>query len=316
MELPKGSNAGVQARRQRLAQLLLLATAMVWGSTFVLVKAGLNDASPLLFNLIRMTLAAIALAIVNLRALRTLTRRQIAGGCSAGVLLAIGYQFQTFGLTLTTPAKSGFLTGLVVVFVPLLMLVPALRAPGTKRPGLLAGLGAALAFAGLLLLTTPAGTRVGELFAAIGLGDLMTLVCAVAFAGHMLTLSRVSPHVPAGVLATLQIAACAMLMLLSLPLERHPRLHLTPALLLAFAVTSLFATAAAFTIQSFAQKHLPATQTAVILTLEPVFAWLTSLLFLHDHLGARGGFGAALILAAILLIEVGPGLFHTTEIPA
>ena len=303
-----------RSNRSTLAHVLLLATAFVWGSTFVLVKSALNDASPLLFNLMRMSVATVALVAINFRQLRGIDRRQIGAGMLAGLFLAAGYQFQTFGLTLTTPAKSAFITGMVVVFVPLLTLAPTLRPPGTPRPGVFTGLGALSAFAGLLLITTPAGTTTRTVFTSIGRGDLITLACALAFAAHLLTLARTAKGMSSGLLATLQIAACTVFMALSLPLE-HPRVVFNPRMILALAVCGLIATAAAFTIQSFAQQHLPPTHTVVLLALEPVFAWLTSMLFLHESLGRRSLLGAALILAGIALIELVPAA-HSTEIPA
>jgi drug/metabolite transporter (DMT)-like permease len=301
------------------ARLLLLATVLIWGTSFAVVKSALTQASPLLFNLIRMTLATLALAIYNRKALRHITRPQLKAGVLAGLFLAAGYQFQTFGLARTSPAKSAFITGLVVVLVPLLTFIPFVRPTGTRRPGVTTILGALLAFAGLLLLTTPAGTDPRALFTSISAGDLLTLACALAFAFHLLTIARVSPGIPAGLLATLQIAAAALLMLLTLPLQTLTgpiSLHLTPGLIFAWLLTALLGTAAAFTIQSFAQQHLPPTQTVLILTLEPVFAWLTALLLLHDRLGRRSLAGAALILLAIAFIELLPSATHTTEIPA
>ena len=300
--------------QRRLAYLLLLATVLVWGATFTLVKSALADASPLLFNLMRMALATVALAIINHRHLRTVSRKQLGAGLLAGVFLAIGYQFQTLGLTRTSAAKSAFITGLVVVFVPALTLIRAFRPAGSARPGTNAGLGAILAFAGLFLITTPAGTRLGNLTSSIGRGDLLTLVCAVAFAAHLLTLARFSKGMPAGLLATLQIGFASLTMLCTLPFER-PHALFTPRLLLTLAVCSLLATAAAFTIQSFAQQVLPPTHTVVLLTLEPVFAWLTSLLLLHEVLGRRALGGAGLILLGICVIELLPAA-NATEIPA
>jgi drug/metabolite transporter (DMT)-like permease len=291
-----------------LAHLLLLGTVLVWGATFVLVKDALGDVSPLLFNLLRMTLAFAVLLVVNRRELRRISRRGLVAGGVVGALLATGYQFQTAGLLRTTPSKSAFLTGLVVVFVPLLTAIPALRPAGTKAPRWTAGVGAVLAFGGLLLLTTPAGTAWQHLFSSIGLGDLLTLACAVAFAGHLLALGHVSPGLPSGQLATVQIGVAALVMAATLPLGGHPYLQLTPRLLVALGVTSVLATAAAFTIQSWAQKHLPPTHTAVILTLEPVFAWLTALVFLQERMGARSLAGAALILGGIALTELLPGM--------
>ena len=298
-----------------LAHLLLLATVFVWGATFVLVKDALQDSTPLLFNLLRMTLAFLVLAAVNHRHLRNLSRRAVVSGVIVGILLAAGYQFQTSGLARTTPAKSAFITGLVVVFVPLFTAIPALRSSGTHAPRWTAGVGAILAFAGLLLLTTPSGTAWAHLFSSIGIGDLLTLACAIAFAGHLLSLAHTSPGLPAPQLATLQIGVAAFVMLLTLPLAEHPHATFTPRLVIALIVTSVFATAAAFTIQSWAQKHLPPTHTAVILSLEPVFAWLTALVFLHEHLGPRALAGAALIIAGIALTELIPATTTPPQIP-
>jgi len=295
------------------AHLLLLAVVAIWGSTFTLVKDALQDVSPLFFNLLRMALAFVALAIINHRQLRNLSRRAILSGLAVGAFLAAGYQFQTAGLARTTPAKSAFITGLVVVFVPLLTAFPLLRPRNTHAPRWNAALGALLAFAGLLFLTTPAGTRPQEIFSTIGTGDLLTLACALAFAGHLLSLAHTSPRLPAAQLATLQIGFATIFMVVTLPLGGDLRLNLTPRLILALAITSLLATAAAFTIQSWAQQHLPATHTALLLTLEPVFAWLTSLLFLHERLGPRSLAGAGLILAGIAVTEL---LSSSAPVPA
>ncbi len=297
-----------------LAHILLLLTALVWGSTFVLVKAALADSTPLLMNLIRMAIATVALALVNRRQLQAVTRTQLLAGIVTGLLLACGYQFQTVGLSLTTPVNSAFITGMVVVLVPLFTVIPAIRPADAPRPGWFTAVGVLIAFAGLLYLTTPPGTTVRTLVSAIGLGDLLTLFCAIAFALHLLTLAHTSRLMPAGLLATLQIAACTVFMLLSLPLE-HPHATFTPRLIFTLLLTALLCTAAAFTIQSYAQQHLPPTHTVLLLSLEPVFAWITGLAFLHQTLGRRALLGAALIFAGILLIELLPAT-HTTEIPA
>jgi drug/metabolite transporter (DMT)-like permease len=132
------------------------------------------------------------------------------------------------------------------------------------------------------------------------------LACAIAFAGHLLSLAHTSHRVPTGQLATLQIGVAALIMTITLPLGGKPHLSLTPRLVVALAVTSLLATAAAFTIQSWSQQHLPPTHTAILLTLEPVFACLTSYLVLHEHLGRRSLLGAVLILLGIAFTELLP----------
>jgi len=295
-------------RRQSLtAHILLITVTLIWGATFTLVKSALADVSPLLFNLLRMAIASAILLTLNASTLRNLTRRDLKLGALAGLFLGLGYQFQTAGLARTTPTKSAFITGLVVVLVPLLgsiRPIPAVHAPTALKPGPASFLGALIAFAGLILLTTPPHSG-AAFFSGFHLGEALTLACALAFAAHLLTLAHAAPSINARRLGTLQIALATLVMLLTLPLGGHLTLHLTTRLILALAITAILGTAAAFTIQSYAQQHLPASHTALILTLEPVFAWLTSLLFLHEHLGPRALAGAALILLGILAAEFG-----------
>ena len=299
------TKTGSKGRASLTAHLLLIAVTLVWGTTFPLVKAALREVSPLTFNVLRMTLAALLLNAANRRSVRGLTRKQVKLGATAGMFLALGYELQTTGLTLTTPSKSAFLTGLVVVMVPLLSLIPGLRAAGMPRPHPAAYVGAAMAFIGIVLLTSDAGAGLA-LLSGMHLGEWLSFGCAVAFAIHLLTLARGAGAMPARALGTLQISFAAVFMLLFLPLDRHPHLHWTALVMFALAITAVLATAAAFTIQSWAQQHLPASHTALIFTLEPVFAWLTSLIFLGERLGPRALTGALLILVGIVLAELGP----------
>ena len=296
------------------AYLLLLLTALVWGATFTLVKSALHDTSPLLFNLLRFALATLVLVAVHRRRLRSVSREHLRQAALAGLCLALGYQFQTLGLTEIDPAKSAFLTDLVVIFVPALTLVPAFRPPGTPGPHKGAAVGALLAFFGLIFLTTPAGVAPHQFLSSIRRGDLLTLAAALAFAAHLLALGRAAQVIPPGPLATLQIGFATLVMVPMLPLQPE-HVTFTPRLLLTLAVCSLFATAAAFTIQSFAQRVLPPTHTVLLLTLEPVFAWLTSLLVLHQGLDRRSLLGALLILAGILVVELSGAAPHA-ETPA
>jgi drug/metabolite transporter (DMT)-like permease len=226
-------------------------------------------------------------------------------GAAAGLLLGTGYQFQTTGLKFTTASKAAFITGLVVVIVPLLSAIPGVAIPGSLKPTLDTYAGAALAFAGLVLLTTPSGAGMA-LFSGIGLGEWLCLACAMAFAAHLLMLSRAAPIVSARRLGTLQIGFAALVLLVTLPLGGQPYFHSTRMVWVALSVTAVLATAAAFTIQSWAQQYLPASHTALIFTLEPVFAWLTSLLFFGERLGRRALLGAGFIIFGILLAELRP----------
>jgi drug/metabolite transporter (DMT)-like permease len=301
------------------AYLLMLCVVAVWGSTFVLVKGALADATPAAFNLVRMTLAFAVMGVAYHRYWRTIKGWQVWAGALVGLCLAMGYQFQTTGLARTTPSKSAFITGLMVVMVPLLSMIPVLRPPGARPPRWNVFLGAALAFTGIVLLTAPAagsasGTAslLGEAarllpdLTSINLGDVLTLGCALGFAFHCLALSHVSPRIAFQPLALLQVGFCAVFMALSMPLIEHPQIAWTPRLAVALGVAALLATAAAFSIQSWAQSVLPPTHIALLLTLEPVFAWITSFLVMGERLGLRPGCGALLILAGIALTELMP----------
>ena len=293
-------------RHSLIAHLLLILVTLVWGCTFPLVKSALNDVSPLLFNLLRMSLAAVVLLAVYASSLRGLRPKDLRLAALAGLFLGLGYQLQTAGLARTTPSKSAFITGLVVVFVPLLSMLPAVAPSRSSRPGIGAIAGALVAFIGLVLLTSQPGSG-AAILRGFHTGEWLTLACAVAFAAHLLTLDRASKRLSARRLGTLQIAFAALFMLLTLPLGGPITLHWTPLVLVALGVTALLATAAAFIIQSWAQQHLPPTHTALILTMEPVFAALTSFLFLHERFGPRELLGAALILTGILAAELLPG---------
>ncbi len=302
----------VPARESRSlrAHILLIGVVGVWGSTFVVVKDALADVSPLLFNFVRMTLAFLCLAVFYRGHFGRMNRRSLAAGALVGLCLAMGYQFQTAGLRLTTPSKSAFITGMVVVLVPLLSAIPGLRAHGAGIPRWNAWAGAMVAFAGIVLLTTPRGA--GFEFRSIGLGDLLTLGCALGFSLHVLALAHLSPRVSFEQLAVLQVGFCAAFMGASMPLLERPWIHWSARVVVALLVTAVLATATAFTVQSWAQKYLPATHTALILALEPVFAWLTSFLVLGERLGRRGASGALLILAGIALTEFIPAAVQPT----
>ncbi len=297
----------------------MLFVVAVWGSTFVLVKGALADATPAAFNVARMTLAFIVLSVAYHRYWRGIQRWQVVAGALVGLCLATGYQFQTTGLARTTPSKSAFITGLLVVLVPLFSSIPGLRPPGARPPGWNAFLGAALAFVGILLLTAPAAVHPqGKPFAigavadllpdlsSMNIGDLLTLGCAVGFAFHCIALSHISPRIAFQPLALLQVGFCAVFMALSLPLIERPHIFGTPRLAIVLGIVAILATAAAFSIQSWAQSVLPPTHTALLLTLEPVFAWITSFLVTGERLGLRPASGALLILAGISLTELVP----------
>jgi len=280
----------------RLSHAALLFNTIVWGATFVLVKAALSDVSPILFLALRFSLAALALLALFDRAAKQSWSWTAAGaGTLAGVFLFSGYALQTLGLRFTSAPKSAFLTGLTSVMVPLLgALVYRIRPQASEVAGVL------VATAGLGLMTLEGVTR------SIGRGDALTLLGAIAFAAYIVTLGHFSGQMSFELLSVTQIAAAAVLAIATFSWAETPRLAWRPAVVWAILVTGLVCTALAFTIQAWAQQYTTSTRTALIYMLEPVFAWITSFLVAGEGLSGRAAVGAALILSGVLLVEVKP----------
>jgi len=285
--------------RSAKAHILLVLVTLAWGVTFVVIKDALQDITPLLFNVVRMLLAALCLAAFYFRRLRKVSSATLRAGLLVGAFLWLGYEFQTTGLVLTTPSKSAFITGLSVVLVPVFLAIGWRRMVNHWTAA-----GVAAAFVGLYLLTVPADGRHLLSLEGVNRGDLLTLGCAVAFAFQIIFLGRAMRAHHYQQVAVLQAATAAVLMAATAPLLEHPHAVWSGRVLGAIAVTALFCTAAAFTIQAWAQQFTPPTHTALIFSLEPVFAWLTSYIVLGERLGLRAGLGAALILGGVLLSEL------------
>ncbi|HKD82195.1 MAG TPA: DMT family transporter [Candidatus Angelobacter sp.] len=285
--------------RSLKAHLLLVFITLIWGSTFVLIKEALKDSSPLFLNAVRLALAVIVLAVYYRKHLTTWTRPALLAGIEVGIFLFLGYALQTAGLKLTTPSKSAFLTGSSTVLVPLI-LVAFWKA--RIHPWRVAGI--ALAFLGLFLMTVPAGRAGLADFANVNQGDILTIGCALGFALQIVFLGRATQRFPFEQIAVLQIATAAVLMALTMPILEHPRFEPSWAVIATVLITGILGTAVAFTVQAWAQQFTPATHTALIFTLEPVFAWLTSFVYLKERLGLRAGAGALLIVAGVLFSEL------------
>ncbi|MEJ7605570.1 MAG: DMT family transporter [Bryobacteraceae bacterium] len=199
-------------------------------------------------------------------------------------------------MKLTTPARSGFITGLYVPLIPLLVAIIYRKLPLFSECA-----GITLAAIGMSLMTLDFARL------TVGPGDLLTLGCAVAFAIHMLILGHYATRIDTQWLTLLQLGTCATLAALTVPWIEQPYGRWSTRVVLAVAVTSLLATALAFTVQTWGQRHTTPSRTALIFALEPVFAWLTSYLYAGEVLTRQVVFGAVCILAGILLVELKPG---------
>lgn len=282
---------------RRKADAALALNAVIWGATFTLVKAALRDISPLLFITLRFSLAALALGALWLLGWRgrKAEPQAVLAGILIGFLLFAGFLLQTLGLQFTTPPKSAFLTGLTSVMVPLLASLVYRNKPQASEV-----LGVVVATTGLALLTLegPIGS--------IGKGDLLTILCAVAFAGHIVTLGHYSGKASYEMLSIIQVATAAVLGISLFWWVEPLRIVWNPAVIYAILVTGLLATALAFSIQAWAQKYTSSTRTALIYMLEPVIAWLVSYWVLGVGLAGRAAAGAVLILAGVALVELKP----------
>jgi drug/metabolite transporter (DMT)-like permease len=280
------------------ADWALAGVAFVWGVTFVLVKSALADISTIYFLTLRFGLAALCMSLLFAPGLKRAGRARVIsglkGGAIAGVFLWGGYMLQTFGLKYTSAGKSGFLTGLYIVLVPLLSAALYRRAPQLSEM-----IGILVATVGLVLLTIP------TIELTINKGDLLTIGCAIAFALHLLVLGYYSKRENFEAVALGQITCAAVLSGLALALEK-PQSVWSSRVVAALLVTSLLATALAFALQTWAQQYTTATRTALIFALEPVFALIAAIGLGGESITMAGLLGAALILTGILLVELKP----------
>jgi drug/metabolite transporter (DMT)-like permease len=281
--------ATTQLQPSRLrAELALAFCTLLWGSTFVVVKNSLDHSSVFVFLALRFSLAGICMAAFRPRVFRVLQREEIFAGVRLGFFMFCGYAFQTAGLRYTTASNSGFITGSSVVLVPLILALF-----WGKRVTLW-----------VYFLTVPA-TGVAHL----NRGDVLTFFAAMSYAVHIILVGEYAREHSAAALSVLQVLACAvMAWLTALGADaigwQSMRFHSTSQLWIGIAVCAVFATAVAFSLHLWAQQFTTPSHAAIIFTLEPVFAVITSYFVLRERLGLRSVAGAALVLAGILAAEL------------
>lgn len=278
------------------ASIGLLAMTALWGGTFVLVKRSVEHFPPFEFLFIRFFVAAVVLAVVFPR--KALQALRVSGTASlwTGIPLGIGYAFQTVGLRYTGATQSGFITGLFVVFTPLFAFI-FMRRRSSKAS--LAGV--VTATVGLVLLTGARGLSAGS---SAALGNALTLGCAIAFAAHIVLLSRYAPEHDPIALTIGQMGVAAIGFGLIASTTEALSIPNAPELWIALAVTSIGASALGFLVLTWAQRVLAPTPASVILTMEPVFAGVAGFLLLNERLDSAGWIGAALILIAVMWVSL------------
>jgi drug/metabolite transporter (DMT)-like permease len=278
------------------ADLALIAMTLLWGASFLVTKDLLGDVRPDVLIALRFVLAALALGLVSPGGVLWPRRDVWRAGAVLGVALYASFALQTYGLAFTTPARSAFLTAGYVFLVPLLGRI-FLR----ETIGIGVAAGALLATVGLALLTGP------EVDAGIRRGDVLSLLCALGFAVHILLLGRLAPGLPAAPLAIAQLAVAAALALGASALSSGPA-RLDPSAyggraLAGIAFLGFGCTALAYFVQTWAQRTTPAARAALIFALEPAFAAVFSVSLGHERLGVAETVGCVLIGLGVVAAE-------------
>ena len=288
------------------ANLMMLLAASIWGFAFVAQRVGMETMGPHWFNSLRFFIGVVALMPVviwmgrvqaksSTDGPKSSTKTLLMGGAVAGLLLFIGATFQQVGLQYTTAGKAGFITGMYIFFVPLIGLFFRMKT------GLGTWLGAAIALWGLYLLS------INEDF-TLSKGDTLQLICAVAFAVHVLMIGYLASRMDTVKLSLMQFFVAGLLaMILALYFEQ-----LTWGMIKSTAVPLLFAgvmsTGIGYTLQTIAQQHAHPSHAAIILSSEGVFAVIGGFLLLNEVLPAQGLLGCGLILVGMLMSQLMPRL--------
>lgn len=279
-------------KKQSKADLALLLVTVGWGASFILTKNALADLPTFNFLSIRFLLAFILSIAVFFRRLKALDKKTLISSFIVGSVLFLGYALQTIGLHHTTTSKSAFITGFSVVLVPLITASFLKRKPETP-----AIIGSVMALTGLGLLTLD-----GSL--SVNFGDLLTMIAAIAFALHIISVGHFTSGCDSLMLGIFQIGVVGFWSLLASLIWESPIIPAAGPVWINILLLSIFCTAGAFIVQSVAQRYTTATHTALIYSGEPVFAAVFGFFWAGELLPPQGFVGATLILCGMLAAEL------------
>ena len=266
----------------------LLTVSVIWGSAFVVMKDTLHRQDVNSFLACRFILAALIMAVLRPKAFAHFDKRFVLRGVILGTLLGCGYIFQTFGLTLTSVAKTGFITGMYAVFTPLIA-AGLLKKHISKIQWLSVGIAAI----GLAFLSLNGFS--------MGLGEFLVVISAGFYAGHIVGLSEWSAGANTYALTVLQLGTVGVICFIA---SLKGGFHMPPdsGVWQAIIYTAIFASAFAFIVQTWVQSFMSATSVGIILTMEYIFAALFGVWFGHESLTLRVVIGGALVISAMYII--------------
>jgi drug/metabolite transporter (DMT)-like permease len=274
------------------ADLGLLSVTVFWGTTFILSKLTLIEVPLSTFLFLRLTLAALALDLYALRFIKSLNGKTLRHGVLLGVFLYLSYLFQMWGIQHTTASSAGFITGMSVVLVPVFG-----YAFFRFKPAVSVLLGIFLATAGLLLLT-------GANPLAWNKGDMLVLICAVVVAFHVIFTGKFASQSNVYLLTAVELSTVSILTVFALPFAGFSLPSLTAQRLLILIYLALFGTVYTFLMQTSMQRYTTTARTALVFSMEPVFAALFAHLIAGEVLGLRACLGGALIVLGMISAEV------------
>ena len=282
-----------EKKRPGLGRLSLLVTTMLWGFAFVMMKTALDELDVLYLLAIRFTIAAVILMLLACRRWKEIDRGYLMGCVPTGLALTAAYVFQTWGLTYTTPGKNAFLTTFYVIVTPFLVWLARKTRP--TRYHLIA---AVLCMAGVGLISVDRDL-------SVNVGDLLTLVCGVCFAVHIIFLDGYATGRSTVLVTALQFAASAIILwVLALLFGTAPG-KISSGSWGSILYLSVLSSALCFLLQTFGQQNTPPAQASILLSLEAVFGVLASVLVLGEKPGMKVIAGFILMLAAVLVSETG-----------
>jgi drug/metabolite transporter (DMT)-like permease len=284
--------------KSRLSFLCLFLTAAIWGFAFVAQVRGMEFMGAFTFGGVRFAVGTLSLLPVILlferkRGAPGETKQTLLYGSLAGVVLFAASTLQQYGILLTQSAgKSGFITGLYTVLTPVFSIALG------KKPGLLTGLGAVSAFAGLYFLSAPGG--LGQ----IALGDGLLLGGAVFWTLHIMVVDAFAPRVRPIRFSAVQFAVCALFSLIAMALFEQPSTAALWAGRVPLLYGALLSVGVAYTLQIVGQRHVEPSKAAIVFSLESLFAALGGFLLLRETLGWKGCLGGALMFLGIVLSQM------------
>jgi drug/metabolite transporter (DMT)-like permease len=286
-------NAADTRQRRLRADLSLILVTLIWGTAFVSQRDASAHLGAFTFNALRFALGALIIAmLIGLRHWRAPDRAEVRGGILLGALLFAAASLQQIGVSETTAGKAGFITGLYIVIVPLLMALV-----WREKIGRSVWLAALLALLGLFLLSVQSNLELAH-------GDVWVLVGALGWALHILLIGHLSPRFNSLRLALFQYLTCALFSLLpSLLLERDSWLRIDQAIW-PIVYTGVLSIGVGYTLQVVAQRDTPPAHAAIILSMEAVVAALAGGLLLQEQLNVQQIIGCALMLCGMLLAQL------------